>query len=105
MNEPIWIGWVVIVLLAVISIVLLLGKGSFLIAGFNAASDKEKSKYNVKRLCHIVGGGTSLITIMLVVSLLYNGKLPIYLKWIMPWGYLMAIVVMLVLTNTICKKK
>lgn len=105
MNGPIGIGWVVIVLLAVMSIVFLLGKGSFLIAGFNTASDKEKSKYNVKRLCRIVGGGTSLFTIMLAISLLYNGKLPIYLKWIMPWGYLADIAVILVLGNTICKKK
>jgi len=105
MNESIWIGWVVIVLLAAISIVLLLGKGSFLIAGFNTASDKEKSKFNVKRLCRVVGGGTGLFTIMLAVSLFYNSKLPIYLKWIMPWGYLVVLVAIVVLANTICKKK
>ncbi len=80
MNESIWIGWIVIILLAVISIVLLLGKGSFLIAGFNTADDKEKNRYNVKQLCHIVGGGTGLITIMFAVLLLFNGKLPNYLK-------------------------
>lgn len=105
MNGPIWVGWVGVVILAIISIILLLGKGSFLIAGFNTASDKERSKFNEKRLCHVVGGGISLITIMFAITLLYNGKLPISLKWIMPWGHLVIISAIIVLSNTICKKK
>ena len=52
-----WLSWVVVVILAVMSIVLLAGKGSFLIAGFNTASKEVKQKYDVKRLCRVVGGG------------------------------------------------
>ena len=99
------VGWVGIAILAGISILLLLGKGSFLIAGFNTASNEQKSKYNVKRLCRIVGGGTSLLTIMLTVSFLYNGNLPIYLKWIIPWGYLVVVAAILVLGNTFARRK
>lgn len=32
-----------------ISLVLLMGKGAFLIAGYNTASEKEKRKYNEKK--------------------------------------------------------
>ena len=104
MNGPIWLGWVVVILLAVMSIVLLMGKGSFLIAGFNTASKEEKKKYNVKRLCRIVGGGLSFLTIFIAIFIYFEGDLPKYLQWIMPWGYLAIIALMLILTNTICKK-
>src|SRR5699024_2367761 len=41
---------------------LLMGKGSFLIAGYNTASEKEKAKYNEKKLCRIVGLGFLVMT-------------------------------------------
>lgn len=105
MNGPIWLGWAVVIIFAVISIVLLMGKGSFLIAGFNTANKEEKEKYNVKRLCRIVGGGFSLLTVVIAVDMYFKGELPYYLQWMMPWGYLTIIVLMLILSNTICKKK
>ena len=39
-----------------------MGKGSFLIAGYNTASEKEKAKYNEKKLCRIVGLGFLVMT-------------------------------------------
>lgn len=105
MNGPMWIGWAVVVLLAVISVVLLMGKGSFLIAGYNTASKEKKEKYNEKRLCHIAGGGFSLLTVLLAVFTYFKGDLPEYLKWIMPWGYFAVLAVIIILANTICRKK
>ncbi|MDF2822171.1 MAG: hypothetical protein K0R15_2619 [Clostridiales bacterium] len=105
MNGPIWLGWVVVLLLAVISIVVFIGKGKFLIAGFNTASKEEREKYNVKRLCHIVGGGFGLLTILLAVFLYFEGELPKKFQWIFPGGYLVIIALILILSNTICKKK
>ena len=57
MSGSTCLAWAVVILFAVLSIVLLMGKGSFLLAGYNTASKKEKSKYNEKRLCRVVGGG------------------------------------------------
>ena len=105
MNGPIWIGWIVVILLAILSIVLLIGKGSFLIAGFNTASKEEKQKYNVKLLCRIMGGGLSILTVLIGINIYFEGELPKYLQWTMPWGYLVVIALMLTLSNTICKKK
>ncbi len=49
MNGPIWAGWSVVVIMAAMSIILLMGKGAFLIAGFNTSSKKEKARYNEKK--------------------------------------------------------
>lgn len=43
------------VLIVIISLVLLSGKGSFLVAGLNSMSDKERSKYNEKAICRFLG--------------------------------------------------
>lgn len=37
------------------SVVLFLGKGGWLIAGYNTLSDEEKKKYNEKKLCKTTG--------------------------------------------------
>jgi len=105
MNGPIWLGWIIVILFAVMSILILSGKGNFLIAGYNTASKEEKEKYNIKRLNHIVGGGFSLITILLAVLISFEGELPEYLQWLFPGGYLMIIGLILILSNTIGKKK
>lgn len=64
-NGPSWIMWVAGILLAILSIVLISGHGANLIAGINTASKEEKSRYNTKRMCRVVGIGMALITIML----------------------------------------
>lgn len=51
MNAPIWVAWIVVAILAVLSIIFLSGKGSILIAGFNTSSEEERKRYNAKRLC------------------------------------------------------
>lgn len=38
-----------------IAILLLMGKGSFLIAGYNTMSKDEKEKYDTKALCRFIG--------------------------------------------------
>ncbi len=43
-------------LFVVLGIVFMCGKGSFLIAGYNTASPKEKSQYDEKALCRAMGG-------------------------------------------------
>ena len=46
---------VLALLFLVISLFLLNGKGSWLIAGYNTASQEERDKYNEKKLCRAVG--------------------------------------------------
>lgn len=46
---------VMALLFLVISLFLLNGKGAWLIAGYNTASQEEREKYNEKKLCRAVG--------------------------------------------------
>ncbi len=76
--------WVVFGLLAIISIIFLTGHGVSLIAGYNTASKEEKEKYNAKKLCHCMGIGMSVITILVGI---------------------IDVVVMIVVSNKFCKEK
>lgn len=42
MNCPVWVAWLMDLLCAVISLMLLIGKGSFLIAGYNTSTQEKK---------------------------------------------------------------
>jgi hypothetical protein len=46
-------------LTAAMAVLLLTGKGSFLIAGYNTANKEKKKRYNEKRLCRVMGSGLS----------------------------------------------
>lgn len=80
MNGPVWLGWLMVILLSVISVLLLSGKASFLMAGYNTSGKGKNDKFNVRRLNYVVGSGYSLMTVLLAVFLYYEGELPTYLK-------------------------
>ena len=42
-------------MIIIMSIFLLMGRGSFLLAGFNTMSKNEKEKYDVPKLCKFMG--------------------------------------------------
>lgn len=105
MNGPIWLGWLVVIILSIASVLVFSGKGGFIIAGFNTASKDEREKYDRKRLNFIVGGGFSLMTVMLAIFMFFGGEPPHYLHWIFPGGYLLVIGLMFFLSNSLCRKK
>ena len=105
MNAPIWVPWIIVTILVVVSIILLMGKGSLLIAGYNLLPKEIKQKYNTKRLCRVVGGGTSIITVIMVIATLYRFEMPYTISWIIPWGLFGTIAVVGILACTICKRK
>ena len=51
----------------VMAIYLFLGKGSWLIAGYNTASAEEKSKYDEKKLCKVTGVTILIVSLMLFI--------------------------------------
>lgn len=97
--------WGVVVLFAILSIVLLSGKGAFLIAGYNTASEQEKAQYDEKKLCRVMGICMLLITAILAVYAAYGYDVPKYLSWLMPWGLFAVVISCLVASNTLCKNK
>ena len=97
--------WVVASVLALISVILLSGHGQGLIAGYNTAPKEEKDKIDEKKLARVVGFGTSIITLLLVILASFLHNLP---SFFIPLFIILVIstaVVVIILSNTITKKK
>lgn len=95
--------FLVTVLLIVLGIVIALGKGDFLIAGYNTASEEKKKKVNIKRLRALVSGMLFIITPITWMPHLMEGELANA-----QFHYVLIIVLVfafLILANTWAKKK
>ena len=98
--------WVVVLVMFIMSVILLMGKGSGLIAGYNTASAEKKSKYDEKKLCRTMGGGLLILTIQLAVLLFFNFQFSSKItEYIFISVMIIDILMMLVLGNTVCKRK
>ena len=104
MNNII-VVWVVNISMAIISIILLSGKGAFLIAGYNTSSKEKKAQYDEKKLCRMMGCSMSVITLIMVTATFYNFEMPTFISWLIPWGIFAVVIAMMILMNTICKVK
>ena len=51
-HGPKWILWAALFVLAIISIVLISGHGSWFVSGYNTAQKKKKEKYDAEKLCN-----------------------------------------------------
>ena len=99
-----WIVWIVFGLLAVLSIVLLSGHGSWFISGYNIASKEEKEKYDEKKLCRTMGIGMTIIAILILIMGLFEKFLPAFFVYIVLGIIVIDVVVISILENTICRK-
>lgn len=104
-TGPDWIAMVVIIIFLILSILLLSGRGSFLIAGYNTASKREKSKIDEKRLCRVMGSGLGLITLSMMVLLFFDDSLSEWWIGFQVQFVIVIVIIMIVLANTWCKKK
>lgn len=104
-NGPDWVFYIVLALLAAMSLLLLLGKGSWLIAGYNTASEKDRQKYDEKRLCRVIGGGLAAETIALFVMATFEEAFPASFTWVFTTFTFLDCAVMVFLSNAICKRK
>lgn len=93
---------IITAVLAILGIVILIGKGDMLIAGYNTASEKERKKYNVKRLRLIFG----ILPLLLAIACFFlfgSDSVENHISFVV-LATLLAIV-SLVLANTWAKKK
>lgn len=104
-NGPDWVLWVIGIVFACITILLLSGKGAWLIAGYNTASKEEQAKYNVKRLNLVFGLGMAVITALIFFMAALEEVLPAEFARVFGAVTVLDVVLMLVLANTICRKK
>lgn len=94
---------IITAILIVMAIFILIGKGDFLIAGYNTASEEKKKRYNLPRLRFIIAA------FLIVVAL---GKIVILFRSpdVVESGIYSAVIVVIalfavILCNTWAKKK
>ena len=88
---------------ALMSIIIAIGKGDWLIAGYNTSSKEEKEKVNIKRL-RLLTSIFLLLVSAVVILLPYAAQEKTFL-YLLIAGFWCALVVFLILANTWCKKK
>ena len=93
---------IVAALLLIMGILILIGKGDNLIAGYNTASKEERAKYNIKRLRGLIGG---LLIVLAPMTLLMLGEDTMAATWSFVGFTLVACIVVVILANTWAKKK
>ena len=95
---------IIVILLAslclILALVILVGKGDWMIAGYNTASPKEREKYNIKRL-RIVLSVLMVVTALFVLSILYT---PPYLIALTAQVLVIVCIIGVILANTWAKK-
>ena len=96
-----WIGFAVF---SILSILLFMGKGLGLIAGFNTASSEEQDKYNKKEMSIVTGSGMALLAICQLFMAIFATKLPFYVFYIFQGLLIFDCIAIVILLNTVCKK-
>ena len=85
----------------IMGVVILIGKGDNLIAGYNTASQKERAQYNIKRLRGLIGG---LLIVLAPMLFLLLGETMAATGSFVALTILLCIIVV-ILANTWAKKK
>lgn len=93
---------IVATILLIMGIIILIGKGDNLIAGYNTASKEEKSQYNIKRLRGLIGGILVVLAPMMLL-LLRKETLTATFSFVLLTFVLCIVVV--ILANTWAKKR
>ena len=93
---------IVALVCAVLGILILLGKGDNLIAGYNTASKEEREQIDIKRLRGLVGGLLIVLAPMIVLLL---GKESMESSWSFVGIVFVLCIVVVILANTWAKKK
>ena len=88
---------IIAALLVVMSIVILIGKGDWLISGYNTASPEERAQYNIRRLRLVIGLGSIAISVLVVLDAM------LHLRWLIFAGVLPVCILILILGNTWAK--
>ena len=93
---------IVALVCAVMGILILLGKGDNLIAGYNTASKEEREQIDIKRLRGLVGG---LLIVLAPMIALMLGKESMESSWSFVGIVFVLCIVVVILANTWAKKK
>ena len=104
-NGPDWVFYLVAAVFAGIAVLLLSGRGAWLIAGYNTAPEKEKQRYDPKRLCRVTGGGMAVLTVLLAVMAAFQDTLPAEFAGVFAGAAVLVSVGIVILCNTVCRRR
>ena len=93
---------IIAAILLIMGIIILIGKGDNLIAGYNTDSEKEKAQYNIKRLRGLIG---SLLIILATTMFLLHREPTMTTTWSFLAIVFILSMVVVILANTWAKKK
>lgn len=62
--------FIVAAILLIMGIIIIIGKGDNLIAGYNTASNEERAQYNINRLRGLIGGFLIVLAPMMLFLLM-----------------------------------
>ena len=87
---------IISLIVLVLAVIILSGKGDNLIAGYNTSTEEDKEKYNIKRVRICIGG---MLLILSPAMLLFADNFIVLIAIVPPLSILSVI-----LTNTWAKK-
>jgi hypothetical protein len=93
---------IIAIILAIMGVIVLAGKGDMLIAGYNTASREEKEKVNIKRLRLLIGG---LLVVMAPMCFILGDNNNVNSGLIFTGIVVVLTIIVIVLANTWAMKK
>lgn len=96
------IYYTLIALIWILTIILLSGKGSFLIAGFNTAPEKVRKQYDKKKLSRGYGVGIGVIALFITLNGILESET---LSYLMPLVIILSVVLTTLYGTILCRKK
>lgn len=97
MNAELLTTIIIATILVIMGILILIGKGDWLISGYNTASPEERAEYNIRRLRLIMGVVSMLVAVIVVVDAIFH------IRWLIFATVLPACILVLILGNTWAK--
>ena len=105
LSGPKVVVYIVTVILIVLTMMLLSGKCSWLVAGYNTAKKAEQRKYNEKKLSRLIGISLSVIDILFIIScIVWEDVAYRSFNYIFTVVVFLDIVVTVILANILCKE-
>ena len=96
---------VIIVIMFVLGMVILSGKGDNLIAGYNTASEEERREVNIKRLRIVVAGICILSPVVIGLPVFIGKEGDTCLHLFTAFCVFLMTIFVVILANTWCKRK
>ena len=107
MNFTLISSWILSVAVIVLGVMWFFGKGLKYIAGSTSARAASKQRRHAAyqaRLGKVCGAGMILLGLQLCVYCAFEFTLPAALSWIVPWGLLGTLLLMILVANLWAKK-